>query len=133
MIGIIGVSIAAMLINIVVYFDTKNLIGLFALLCFLILLMFYNINFIDLYLDENRFILKKFDKEIEYNEIIKIKKLPIFKSQLGTLSTIFLIKFSDKNQKIKLRLFEIKQKKFLQIPNLERALSVYNVKNKFAN
>jgi hypothetical protein len=129
MIGIIGVSIAAVLINIVVYFDTKNLIGLFALLCFLILLMFYNIKFIDLYLDKNRFFLKKFDKEIEYNEIIKIKKLPIFKSQLGTLSTIFLIKFSDKNQKIRLRLFEIKQKKFLQIPDLERALSVYNVKN----
>jgi c-di-AMP phosphodiesterase-like protein len=123
LVGIIVVAIVVVMINIVILFNTKDLIGLIALLLLLVLLLLYNISFINLYVDGDRIVLRKLNRDIEYDRIIRVKRLPVFVRKGGSLRTIFSIKYMDPNGRNKTKFIEIASKKFLEFPDLLHRLN----------
>ncbi|MFL5809269.1 MAG: hypothetical protein ACJ749_07080, partial [Flavisolibacter sp.] len=78
-----------------------TLLGLSALLVFLVTLFFYYFNFISVFLDEkNHIVLKKAGKEIEYLRINKIILLPIANRQLAGYYSIFALRYTNAKNKM---------------------------------
>jgi hypothetical protein len=120
--GIICFAILVVVINILLLDSMKNLIALFALLCLLVLLFIYNYNFVNLFVDGEKIVLRKFNKDIEVLKFIKVVRLPIFSSKRGSLRTVFLIKYMNMNQKMEFRFLDIPSEKVILFTELEKKI-----------
>jgi hypothetical protein len=102
-----GVAILVVLVNMMFVSNHNTLIGLVALLFLLLLFLFYNINFIQLWISGDKIALTKFKKNISYVKIQKLRVLPVSAKRIRGYSTICIIKYINASGKTITKLLDV--------------------------
>jgi hypothetical protein len=122
---IVVVCIIAVIINLFLSTRASTLIGLSVLLIFLTGPFYYNFNFISVFIDESeQIILMKGGKKIDYLRINKIFYVPIINRLPSGPYFVFVLKYTNVENKVVTRFISVPPKNGLLIDRLKQIINI---------